>query len=92
MIAILVSTENFILAVRHRATGRDFWLPMWTNPAQAEKIRQHLGPEWVMIICQNPNPTMLCQLLASMVQQAIRGYVFDPGPRESRVPISQCIQ
>lgn len=86
MIAIIIAPPRYILAVRRKETG-EFWFPMWSDAAQAQQALERLGAEWIMVICQDPNPAVICTLMASMVGLPIRGYVLNPGPTETRIPV-----
>lgn len=90
MLAIIVAPPKYILAIHRRAPGGGdfFWLPMWSDPAQAQGVVDRLGPEWMMIICQNPNPATLYALMVGLVKCPTSGYVINPGPGETRVPVS----
>jgi hypothetical protein len=92
MLAIIVAPPKHILALRRKTPGGAFfWLPMWSDPAQAQGVVDRLGPGWVMIICQNPNPATLYALMAGLVKCPTVGYIINPGPQETNIPVTQGI-
>jgi hypothetical protein len=90
MLAIIIAPPKYILAMHRKSPGGGdfFWLPMWSDPVCAQGVLDRLGPAWMMIICQNPNPATLYALMAGLVKRPTSGYIINPGPHEKRIPVT----
>jgi hypothetical protein len=79
ILAVVVSSTNHILAVRHKTARKDDKrVAMWSDPAQAADVLQHLGTEWRVIVSRKASPASLYNFLGSVAAEQIRGYILDP--------------
>jgi hypothetical protein len=90
MLAIIVAPPKYILAMHRKSPGGGdfFWLPMWSDPVRAQGVLDRLGPGWVMVECKDPNPAILYTLMAGLVRCPTSGYIINPGPGETRIPVT----
>jgi len=79
ILAVVVSSTNHILAVRHKTARKDDKrVAMWSDPAQAADVLQHLGTEWRVIVSRKASPASLYDFLGSVAAEQIRGYILNP--------------
>ena len=78
-LAVVVSTGNHILAVRHKTARQgDKRLAMWSDPSQTADVVRSMGAAWRVIVSHRASPVTLYDFLASVTAEQVRGYILDP--------------